>query len=154
MELRIPWTVIGFSDPSSHQTYDFAGSSINLTEIFHNETMDLYMEPVMLSAIHPLYQSSAFLSGGQQLLTNISRTLYESPQALNYWWDSWTVGCYCERYKQNAGVLAAYFGTVSRIPLGSNHTWNGTAAQLPTDYQFCECLNTCTQAISQARSMV
>jgi hypothetical protein len=162
MELHIPWIMVGYADPSAHKVYDFEGSSINLTIKFPVEPMSLYVEPVLLSAIHPLYQSSVFLAeagdggasgigAGQQLLGNISRTLYESPRAFSYWWDDWTVGCYCERYKQSAAPLASFFRAVHQVPLGSKVIWNASdAPPFSLHTQFCECLTGCTAATLDA----
>ena len=142
--MRIPWTVIGFLDPSVHGIYDFVHCGVNTTVVSYNVTDDLFVEAVLLSSLDPRYTSSAFLNGGAASLAASDQTLYVSPAAAAYWWDPWLYGCYCERYKANATVLASFFSSVARAPLNSTVSFNRTAISLPPGYQFCEGHSTCT----------
>ena len=143
LELRVPWMMIGFADPSVHGVYNFVGCFPDITYNVRNVTDDLFLEPILLSQVDPLYQSSAFLNGGQATLGNSSTVLYQSSNALRVWWEPWTDGCYCERYKQDTGYVASYFGAIKRVPPGTNYTWNGTAVPLPATTTFCECSVSC-----------
>jgi len=148
LELRIPWMLLGYSDPSNHELYAFDGCFYDFTYVYRNTTEDLYIEPVLASAAHPLYRSSEFLAGGREQLQAMG-TVFEVDRAPYYYWANWTGGCYCERYKQHAGLLGSFFGAIRGIPLGANYTWDGQPYMFPLTPLFCECSYECTRAAPQ-----
>ena len=137
--------MIGFADPSVHGVYDFVGCFPNITANIRNVTDDLFLEAVILSEVDPRFKSSAFLSGGEQSLASSPTVLYQSTAPVSLWWDTWTGGCYCERYKQHTGSVASFLGAVKNLQRGMNITWSGNATALPLDNVYCECTTTCTR---------
>ena len=145
LEIKIPWMVIGFSDPSQHVLYGYESCGDNRTYSFVNSTAPVYLETLLLSQVDPRYRSTAFLNGGMEELANETSAVYTNLQAFSVYWQPWNVGCYCERYKTSAGTLSSFFGAIHGLPIGQsgNFTFNGTGISLPRDNGFCECINDC-----------
>jgi hypothetical protein len=136
--------MIGFADPSVHGIYSFTGCFPNVKVNVVNTTDYLNVEAVLLSNVDPLYRSSAFLAGGQATLASRSSLTFQSSGAIPYWWDPWTGGCYCERFKKRAGSIGSFFAAIKYVPLGSNISWDGVPLPLPLGDIFCECTPDCT----------
>ena len=133
--------MLGFADPSNHITYDFDGCGNYTRVVTTSNQDDLFVEPVLLSAVDTRYRSSEYLNGGKNQLLAEAALLYGSTGAAGYWWWPWTTGCYCERYKKHAGELASFFAAARRAPLGTNVSFNPHAITLSPYVNFCECVD-------------
>eukprot|EP01135_Chromosphaera_perkinsii_P000888 Nk52_evm51s152 gene=Nk52_evmTU51s152 len=112
LEMRIPWMLIGFGDPSTHSTFRL--SDINRETVSKSErSTGLHIQPTFLDEIN-------------------------SAEPYKYEWEDWLESCHCERFKAGAYKIADFFDHV-RNNIGSTYVPSSNGNYFPTKSQYCEC---------------
>ncbi|GGN93638.1 hypothetical protein [Saccharibacillus kuerlensis] len=99
LEIRIPWMLLGFTDPSSLKVWDYLYKNDTITPIDSNG--------VSVSAV----LSSASDSAASRSVTPSSRL---------YTWDGWDLPAYHEREKKSYAILKEAFAKYNKPVKGSN----------------------------------
>ncbi|MEK8130816.1 hypothetical protein WMW72_23190 [Paenibacillus filicis] len=93
MEIRIPWMLLGYTDPSSHQVWNYPYAADGLVPVTSDGVR-----------IEPFVESSGKLSNA-------------SSSPLFYQWESWDLPTYHERKKQSYEILRKAYEELSNIEL-------------------------------------
>eukprot|EP01135_Chromosphaera_perkinsii_P000886 Nk52_evm49s152 gene=Nk52_evmTU49s152 len=118
LEIRVPWSLIGFSDPSTNTAF-------LLTNIRRNTTVnDVYQDTITM-----------------QVLMN-DEFPRERISPVSYSFDSWRGNCYCERWKKGTSHVRSIYEHLRTSP---NDPYAFSTASEPVgNSRFCECLGEAT----------
>lgn len=89
IELRIPWMMLGYTDPSSHTVWGYHYRPENIT-------------------VQPYSTAKSPGLNIEALTVNGSGAIVNSSPLMDYTWDNWEVPSYHERYKKSYYIIQDY----------------------------------------------